>query len=126
MRRVRGQSSPLLAHNQDRAVRMPDDRIGNTSHKSAPYTADSSAPNDYKAGAQFLGLPDDLFVGFSYPEMNFRHGPSVSFDPPRLSIQQPLGLLVKLLLSGAGDGGDFRRSHTDVAPRQSHEDDVQL
>ena len=50
---------------------MPDDRIGNTSHKSAPYTADSSAPNDYKAGAQFLGLANDLFVGFSYPEISF-------------------------------------------------------
>ena len=96
---------------------MPDDRIRNTSHKSAPYTTESSAPDDYKAGSQFLGLADDLFFGFSYPEMSFRHGPSISFDPPRLSIQQPLALLVKLLLRGAGDVGDFRRSHTDVAHR---------
>ncbi len=96
---------------------MSNDGIGNTSHKSAPYTAEPSTPHDYKAGAQFLGLSNDLFVGFSYPEMSSRHGTPVSFDLPRLSIQQPLGFLVKLLLCGTGDVGDFQRSHTDVAHR---------
>jgi hypothetical protein len=57
---------------------MPYDGIGNTSHKSAPYTTEPSAPDDYKAGAQFLGLAGDLFVGFSYPEMSFRHGPPLA------------------------------------------------
>src|SRR3990170_5125189 len=73
---------------------MADYRVGDASHESSPYPAQSSAPYHYQASSYLLGLANDLlghgdssFIRPSKPEVCLRHAAPSGLDPLDLIIQ---------------------------------------
>ena len=53
----------LFTHHQNRAVSMPDNRVGDASHEGSPYPTQASAPYHYQASVYLVGQVDDLLRG---------------------------------------------------------------
>jgi hypothetical protein len=74
----------LTPHDQNRAVSVPDDGLGDASHKGPLQGSESAAANDYQPSAQHAGQPHHLCVEEAYPRMSPRD--LVAGLPDRLSL----------------------------------------
>src|SRR5215203_4733215 len=80
----------LLPDYCDRAVGVPDHRIGDTAHQSPPHPPTPPAAYNYQPNTQAVGQVDDLFVCTSQPQVRLLDGTSCLLDSSYLFIKQPL------------------------------------
>src|SRR3712207_3174853 len=96
------------AHHVDRAMRVPNHRLGDASYEHPLYRADPPAAQHDRPRAQHAGKPDDLFVRSARPEVRLGHLPAFRPDPLGLLLQEragvPLGPLDERLPDFVGVG----------------------
>src|SRR5215207_109875 len=82
----------FFPHDQDRAVGVPDDRVGDAAQEGSPYSPKAPASHHYHSGVEPLGEVNDLL-----PRWSFHRKVRLRHDPPGLLYL--LYLLVQCLLA---------------------------
>src|ERR671917_6688 len=89
----------LVAHYQNRAVRMADHRVRNAAHQRSPHSTEPPTAHHDKARPYLLGNPHDLLgpMAFGYPQVLLGDLAPVPLYLLDLLIEDLLCLLAQLL-----------------------------
>src|SRR4028119_2172374 len=82
-------------YDEDGAVGVVDDRIGDVAHEGTTHATIAAAADDDQAGVDVFGEVDDgLILALVHPEVGPRNLPAGLLDLLDLRVEHPFGLLL--------------------------------